>query len=672
MEKPTTLKKLFLLISIFILGIVSLIVLNIFFTNLSIKVDNKGTNLESKITIAEFIVNDLYKIRSDFYELTVTATNERARKIIKRKIKDKIDFINLALDVLENGGTLKRVIRLNIAGHLDTEKIITYKKDHNAISLESIELRPKLKQILEMIEELDKLLIKRTLYTMSKNFDDYLKNETEINRFYKNTPTFFIRIIENSSRSLYEGTIELKKLQKDILLDKTKYFKIEIFLVLFIIFTVIYLGFIIASQINKTSLNILKQEFFTRGILDAQSNIVVVSDGDKMIDANKALVDFFDGYDSFDDFKAKHICICDFFEEVNIENFLTKREINGVMWYQYILDNPDTDYKVAMKSKDELNYFKLKAIKTSFDNKNSIIIVSLSDITTEFKVQNELKNLNDNLENLINIKTKELKELNDNLEYRVRKEIKNNREKDKKLIQQSRYAAMGEMIGNIAHQWRQPLSAISSTASATKLEIDLGLIDNNDIKKPLDKIMSYVQFLTKTIEDFRNFFRQDREKTDFNILEVLDNTISLISAAYKDNNIEIIKEFKKDKFLAFGFPNELSQVFLNILNNSKDALINENIENKIVLIKVEDTEEFSVIKIYDNAKGVDKTIISKIFDPYFTTKHKSQGTGIGLYMTKEIIEKHMFGTINIQNSEFLIERKRYYGALFTISIPKHF
>ncbi len=671
MEKQSPVKKLFLLIFIFIVGILSLIILNLFFTKLTTQIDNKSLNLESKISIAEFIVTDLYKIRSDFYELTVTATNEKARLLIKKRIRDKINFIREALDVLENGGTLKRVIRLNIAGHLDTMKIVKYKKeDKDSISLEAIDLKPKLQQIEVMIKELEKLLQKRALYKESKKFDDYLKNEKEISRFYKNTPSFFIRVIENSSRSLYEGNIELKKLQKAILFDKNWYFKIKLVLIILIIVTILYLGFKIAKQINHTSLKILKQEFFTRGILDAQSNIVVVSDGDKMIDANKALVDFFDDFNSFDDFKKKHACICDFFEKIDIENFLVDREIDGKKCYQYILDNPDIDYKVAMKSKNELRYFKLKAIKTSFDNTNSIIIVSLSDITTEFNVQNKLKELNDNLENIISEKTKELKELNENLENRVKQEIEKNRAKDKKLIEQSRYASMGEMIANIAHQWRQPLSAISSSASSTKLQLDLHLANEEEVKKSLDKIMDYVQFLTKTIEDFRNFFRQDREKTKFNIIDILNNSISLIEASYKNNDIEIITNFSKNEFLAFALPNELSQVFLNILNNSKDALINKNLSTKLVNINIYEDENFNIIEVHDNAFGIEEEIITKIFDPYFTTKHKSQGTGIGLYMTKEIIEKHMNGLITVQNNSFTINSKEYYGACFTIFIPK--
>ena len=282
----------------------------------------------------------------------------------------------------------------------------------------------------------------------------------------------------------------------------------------------------------------------------------------------------------------------------------------------------------------------------------------------------ELLKLNNSLEEKIKERTKELQQLNAELDNRVRQESLKRANQERIMIQQSRHAAMGEMIGNIAHQWRQPLSAISSSASSTKLQLDLHLANEEEVKKSLDKIMDYVQFLTKTIEDFRNFFRQDREKTKFNIIDILNNSISLIEASYKNNDIEIITNFSKNEFLAFALPNELSQVFLNILNNSKDALINKNLSTKLVNINIYEDENFNIIEVHDNAFGIEEEIITKIFDPYFTTKHKSQGTGIGLYMTKEIIEKHMNGLITVQNNSFTINSKEYYGACFTIFIPK--
>ena len=671
MENKTTIKRLILLISVFIIGIVFLIILNIVFTNLTAKLDDKAENLKAKIQISELIVDDLHKIRSEFYQLSVTSTNIKTRQFLRKKIKEKIEFIKSALFVFEKGGTLKKEIRLNIVGHSKTHIIINYKKEDNKnFSLEAIDLRPKLVQLTEMIDKVEKLLINRDFYKIADNFEQYLENEKELNRFYKTTPPFFTRIIENSSRSLYEGNLKLKSLEKEIQEEKNYYLKLELILIFLIIFIVIYLGFVIAKQINQNSQKMLKQEIFTRGILDAQTNIVIVSDGEKMIDANKALIDFFDGYKNFEDFEKKHKCICDFFENIQMENFLTGRYVDDKLWFEYLLENPNTDYKVAMRNSNELRYFKLKAVKTSLDKKDSIIIVSLSDITAEFTGQRRLKNLNDNLESIVEEKTRKLKELNDSLEIKIDNEIHNSREKDKRLIQQSRYAALGEMIGNIAHQWRQPLSAISSTASSENLKIELGIATNKEIKTSFDKIMNYTQFLTKTIDDFRTFFKKDKEKIEFNVIDILNNSISLIEGSYKSNEIEILKAIEKDTFLVNGFPSELSQVFLNILANAKDSLINDNINPKFVAIEIYGNGDFVSINIRDNGKGIKKDIIEKVFDPYFTTKHKSQGTGIGLYMTKEIIEKHMEGSISANNCNFTLEDINFTGACFTINLPK--
>lgn len=238
------------------------------------------------------------------------------------------------------------------------------------------------------------------------------------------------------------------------------------------------------------------------------------------------------------------------------------------------------------------------------------------------------------------------------------------------MIQQSRFAALGEMIGNIAHQWRQPLSAISSTASSMQLQMQLGITQNDDIEKSYESIISYVEFLTQTIEDFRNFFKEDKEKLKFDIQEILKNSLSITSASYKDKNIQVFTNFKEEKNISFGFPNELSQVFLNILNNAKDAITNSKIKHPKVTINIFENKNFNIIEIIDNAGGIEKSNIEKIFDPYFTTKHQSQGTGIGLYMSKEIIEKHMNGLLSVENRIITEEMHDYKGACFIISLPK--
>ena len=237
------------------------------------------------------------------------------------------------------------------------------------------------------------------------------------------------------------------------------------------------------------------------------------------------------------------------------------------------------------------------------------------------------------------------------------------------MIQQSRFAALGEMIGNIAHQWRQPLSAISSTASSMQLQMQLKLTNEEELNKSFGTIITYVQFLTQTIEDFRTFFKEDKEKTSFNMLEILNNTMTITSAIYKESDIEVIFNLKDKELISYGLPNELSQVCLNILNNAKDALIESKASKRYLIINTYKSKENNVIEIVDNAGGIPKDILTKVFDPYFTTKHQSQGTGIGLFMSKDIIEKHMNGSLLVQNRILNIKDTEYKGACFIITLP---
>jgi signal transduction histidine kinase len=275
------------------------------------------------------------------------------------------------------------------------------------------------------------------------------------------------------------------------------------------------------------------------------------------------------------------------------------------------------------------------------------------------------------LERALEISTSELRNFNDTLEERIASEVEKNREKDQKLLTQSRYAGMGEMIGNIAHQWRQPLSAISSTASGMNLQIELHITTEEEIQKAFLKIIEYTTFLTQTIDDFRGYMKEDKEKSSFDVLDVFFKSRSIVEAVYKNNSIELHIKDKKLNSFSFGFPSELAQVFLNILNNAKDALIEHKKTDRRVYVDIIDEPLFNTIKIIDNAGGIPETIIGKIFDPYFTTKHQSQGTGIGLYMSKDIVEKNMQGDLSVKNVHLTIDTLEYKGACFTISIPKN-
>jgi len=240
--------------------------------------------------------------------------------------------------------------------------------------------------------------------------------------------------------------------------------------------------------------------------------------------------------------------------------------------------------------------------------------------------------------------------------------------KDRLLFQQSKMASMGEMIGNIAHQWRQPLSLISTCASGIKFEKEFNQISDERLYENLDLIVENTQYLSKTIDDFRNFFKVDKVIEDFSVNESIEKVIKLLKSSIQNHNIQIKTLFAKELIIN-GYPNEFLQVIINILNNAKDVIILQPKETRFIDIKTYIKNKKCFIEISDNGGGVDETIISKVFDPYFTTKHKSQGTGIGLYMSHQIIVEHMKGTISIKNIEMERVNNLYKGCSIIIELP---
>jgi signal transduction histidine kinase len=235
------------------------------------------------------------------------------------------------------------------------------------------------------------------------------------------------------------------------------------------------------------------------------------------------------------------------------------------------------------------------------------------------------------------------------------------------LYQQSKMASMGEMIGNIAHQWRQPLSTITTASTGILLEEEMGILQKQTLKEYLNKINKSAQYLSKTIDDFRNFFNPEKVKNYFFLSNAFETALELLSAQFNSQNIKIIKIIENVEINSYE--NELIQALINILNNARDELKDKDLPNKLIFISSSKNENEVIIKIKDNAGGIAKEHINKIFEPYFTTKHKSQGTGIGLYMTEEIIVRHLKGEIEVKNDEFVYENSSYIGAEFTIKIP---
>ena len=254
-------------------------------------------------------------------------------------------------------------------------------------------------------------------------------------------------------------------------------------------------------------------------------------------------------------------------------------------------------------------------------------------------------------------KSKEnLSKINKTLEERVQKEVEKSREKDKVMLQQSRLAQMGEMLSMIAHQWRQPLSAISTTSANLILKAKLGVLDNESAIKLAEKISAFTQHLSDTIDDFRNFFKPDKTLEDVTYSKLVQCVLNIVEDSLKTKNIQLKVDIQSDVVFK-SYPNELKQVILNLVKNAEDVLLEREVKNSTITIEAYGNQ----LRVKDNAGGVPESIIDKIFDPYFSTKTQKNGTGIGLYMSKTIVEDHCKGELKVYNDEE--------GAVFEIELP---
>lgn len=243
------------------------------------------------------------------------------------------------------------------------------------------------------------------------------------------------------------------------------------------------------------------------------------------------------------------------------------------------------------------------------------------------------------------------------------------RQRDNLLYQQSKMASLGEMISNIAHQWRQPLNAISTAASGLRLQSELGILEQKDILKTSDNIVNYTQYLSKIIDEFRNFIKQDKTTTDVTIESILYKSILLIDSKIKNTGIEIINQNKLDLVIN-TYENELIQSIIKIIQNSIEALMKESVkDDKIILIYTYTQDNELYISIQDSGHGIDEEYLPKVFEPYFTTKHQSQGVGLGLYVTYQIVTEQLKGNITVTNKHFIHNGSELYGAEFIVSIP---
>ena len=312
------------------------------------------------------------------------------------------------------------------------------------------------------------------------------------------------------------------------------------------------------------------------------------------------------------------------------------------------------------KLKDELNNQIITYLKYS-------ILFIIFFLIIGYYLYKHIEGLLDYYKQVIESKNQKLRELNRVISTKVIEVKEDNKKKDQLLFQRGKLAFMGELLNNIAHQWRQPLNEIISYASISNFSLKNKKISNEELHKNLDGIVNTTTYLSQTIEDFRSFFSTGNDKQFKSTDKIIDQALNLFNPISKKEDIKIIVENNtKNKFILSSF----LQVLLNLLNNSKDAFINKKTENKIIYIKSDLVDNVISVSYIDNAGGIPEEVQDRIFEPYFTTKDDS--SGIGLYMTYQILTTHMNASIEIYNKRIDVEGIQQVGACFDIKIKEYY
>lgn len=406
--------------------------------------------------------------------------------------------------------------------------------------------------------------------------------------------------------------------------------------IILFVFTLIY--FFILQIFKKEKLlakeiikNIEKEQK-TRAILDSSPSIIVLNNGTEIIDVNKTFFDFFNGYQNITEFKSKYGCVCDLFTKIDKEGYISAKTINNKSWIEHLLNHQNEIYKAAIIKDGILNHFIVKAQKVQFQ-KEFLVIVELINITHEVELEAKLK------------------------------------EKEDLLQQQSKILSMSELIRNIAHQWRQPLSAISTASSGLRIQNDLNLLNNKELDETLQFIEDTTQYLSSIINDFAKLTQSSEHKTTFFVKDVINEAVNILKGILESKNIVISLDLDQNITL-YGNKNSLLQCIVNILNNSNDVLSKQENKENMIFITLKSDSRYLYITVEDNGGGVDESILDKIFEPYFTTKHQYQGAGLGLYLVHNIITNIFDGFIQVKNEEKEINDTKYKCAVFTIVIPQ--
>ncbi len=327
----------------------------------------------------------------------------------------------------------------------------------------------------------------------------------------------------------------------------------------------------------------------------------------------------------------------------------------------------DERIKIELKSTDEFGEMakminaNIKVLREKL-KKDIRLIEDATSVVGDLKKGNLDRRLVENASSSELNRLKEvMNEMLDDLEDRIVLEIKERTKQEQLLIQQSKLASMGNMIGNIAHQWRQPLSEINAVLMNMQVKKEHDDLSDEDFERGIEECDVILSHMSNTISDFQNFFKPSKEKTKFSLQTECKNASYIIESSLKYNSIDFKIDIEDDCEVC-GYPREFSQAILNILSNAKDVLVSKKVSNPYIKLTLKEGRKYAVVKIEDNGGGIRVENIERIFEPYFTTKHATKGTGIGLYMSKIIIEDNMHGYIDVKNTKK--------GALFTIKLIK--
>jgi signal transduction histidine kinase len=331
-------------------------------------------------------------------------------------------------------------------------------------------------------------------------------------------------------------------------------------------------------------------------------------------------------------------------QTINIDS-IDKYKILELDSYIYIILPLKTKILYFVYKNRELDFESISNMMYSFYDKLNIAILTCESYN--------------NLEDEVEKKTKSLTELNHTLEKRVQEAVDEAKSKEKIMLEQSKLAIMGEMIAMIAHQWRQPLGVVKMIIQTIELKNRLGDLNSEDITDSIKQASSTIDFMSHTINDFRNFFKPDKKIEQIELIDMITSSIKFIQHSYNTNDIEIVLDLEYNQEIS-TIKGEFTQVLLNIFNNAKDALLENRDTDRVVRVSTKRVDETIIIEIKDNAGGIPQSIMPKIFDPYSSTKSKN-GTGLGLYMSKIIIDTHLNGCLEARNDDD--------GAIFSITLP---